>query len=117
VLQFLWGKSIGRRKILPRISPNKTWEGLLGGVATSMLVAIGLRFLTPFSTVEVLGVTLLVTLAGFAGGAVMSAIKRDFGVKDFGTALPGHGGVLDRVDSLCWAAPVFLHYVRFFHGA
>jgi phosphatidate cytidylyltransferase len=117
VLQFLWGKSLGRRKILPLVSPNKTWEGLLGGVATSMLVAVGLRFLTPFSTVETLGVTLLVTLAGFAGGAVMSAIKRDFGVKDFGTALPGHGGVLDRVDSLCWAAPVFLHYVRFFHGA
>jgi phosphatidate cytidylyltransferase len=117
VLQFLWGKSLGRRKILPRVSPNKTWEGLIGGVATSMILALAIRFLTPFSTGETLGVTLLVTLAGFAGGAVMSAVKRDFGVKDFGTAGPGHGGVLDRVDSLCWAAPVFLHYVRFFHSS
>lgn len=116
VLQFLWGKSVGRRKILPRVSPNKTWEGLLGGVATSMVLALAIRFLTPFGVGETLAVTLLVTLAGFAGGAVMSAVKRDFGVKDFGRSLPGHGGVLDRVDSLCWAAPVFLHWVRFFHA-
>ena len=64
---------------------------------------------------ETLIVALMVTVAGFCGGAVMSAVKRDFGVKDFGGLIPGHGGMLDRVDSLCYAAPVFLHYVRWFH--
>ena len=61
------------------------------------------------------GITLLITVAGFFGGAVMSAVKRDFGVKDFGELIPGHGGMLDRVDSLCYAAPVFFHCVRYFY--
>jgi len=73
------------------------------------------RFLTPFGVAETLGVGLLITLAGFAGGAVMSAVKRDFGVKDFGSVIPGHGGMLDRVDSLCYAAPIFFHYIRYFY--
>ncbi len=114
VLQFCWGKALGRHKIIPAVSPNKTWEGFLGGIGTVALVAVGLRYLTPFSAGEAAGIALLVGVAGFAGGAVMSAVKRDFGVKDFGKALPGHGGVLDRVDSLCYAAPVFFHVVRFF---
>ncbi len=114
VLQFCWGKALGRHKIIPSVSPNKTWEGFLGGIGSVALVAIPLRFLTPFSAGEAAGIAVLVGVAGFAGGAVMSAVKRDFGVKDFGKALPGHGGVLDRVDSLCYAAPVFFHVVRFF---
>jgi phosphatidate cytidylyltransferase len=115
VLQYLWGRTIGRRPVLPGVSPNKTWEGLIGGVTCATLLGLSVRFLTPFSAIETAGVSLLITLAGFFGGAVMSAVKRDFGVKDFGSLIPGHGGVIDRLDSLCYAAPVFFHYVRYFH--
>ena len=115
VLQFVWGKTLGRHKIIPAVSPNKTWEGFLGGILTTSLLALLLRFLTPFTPLETIGVALLLTVAGFFGGAVMSAVKRDFGVKDFGGLIPGHGGMLDRVDSLCYAAPVFFHYLHYFH--
>jgi phosphatidate cytidylyltransferase len=115
VMQYVWGKIFGRHKIIPAVSPNKTWEGFLGGIASATLLSLLIRFLTPFSTVETLVVSLMLTVAGFCGGAVMSAIKRDFGVKDFGSIIPGHGGMLDRVDSLCYAAPIFFHYVRYFH--
>jgi phosphatidate cytidylyltransferase len=116
VLQYVWGKTFGRHKIIPAISPNKTWEGFLGGIASTMLLSLLIRFLTPFSVVETILVTLLITVAGFCGGAVMSAVKRDFGVKDFGSVIPGHGGMLDRVDSLCYAAPIFFHYMRYFYA-
>jgi phosphatidate cytidylyltransferase len=115
VLQYVWGKLAGRRRIIPAVSPNKTWEGFVGGVASAVALSLLIRFLTPFGIGETLGVSLLVTVLGFFGGAVMSAVKRDVGVKDFGELIPGHGGILDRVDSLCYAAPVFFHYVRFFH--
>jgi phosphatidate cytidylyltransferase len=115
VLQYVWGKTLGRHKIFPTVSPNKTWEGFLGGIITASLASLLVRFLTPFSPLETVGVALLLTIAGFLGGAVMSAVKRDFGVKDFGGLIPGHGGMLDRVDSLCYAAPVFFHYLRYFH--
>ena len=115
VLQYVWGKALGKHRILPRVSPNKTWEGFVGGIASAVLCSLALRFLTPFSLGETVLVAALVTLAGFAGGAVMSAIKRDFGVKDFGALIPGHGGMLDRVDSLCYAAPVFFHYLWRYH--
>lgn len=115
VLQYVWGKTIGRHKIIPTVSPNKTWEGFIGGVLSATLLSLTIRFLTPFSVLETLGVALLISVAGFGGGAVMSAVKRDFGVKDFGGIIPGHGGMLDRVDSLCYAAPVFFHYVRNFY--
>jgi phosphatidate cytidylyltransferase len=115
VFQYVWGKVIGRTRILPTISPNKTWEGFLGGIATAIALSLLVRFLTPFSLGETLAASLLITVSGFAGGAVMSAVKRDVGVKDFGSLIPGHGGMIDRVDSLCYAAPVFFHYVRYFH--
>lgn len=115
VLQYIWGKSLGRHKIIPAVSPNKTWEGFIGGIATAMLLSLAIRFLTPFTIPETLLVSLMITVAGFFGGAVMSAVKRDFGVKDFGSVIPGHGGMLDRVDSLCYAAPIFFHYVRYFY--
>jgi phosphatidate cytidylyltransferase len=102
-------------EVIPSVSPNKTWEGLLGGVLSACALSLLIRFLTPFSVGETLFVALLVCGAGFLGGAVMSAVKRDFGVKDFGTLIPGHGGMLDRLDGLCYAAPVFFHYVRYFH--
>ena len=115
VLQYVWGKLLGRHKVMPGVSPNKTWEGLIGGVLSTALASLGLRFLTPFSTWETLLVALGIGLAGFFGGAVMSAVKRDFGVKDFGRLIPGHGGVLDRIDSLCFAGPLFFHYLAYFH--
>jgi phosphatidate cytidylyltransferase len=115
VLQYIWGKTFGRHKIIPTVSPNKTWEGFIGGIASAMLLSLAIRFLTPFSIKETLMVAFFITVAGFCGGAVMSAIKRDFGVKDFGSVIPGHGGMLDRVDSLCYAAPIFFHYVRYFY--
>jgi phosphatidate cytidylyltransferase len=115
VLQYVFGKRFGRHKILPTISPNKTWEGFIGGVIGASLLSLAIRFLTPFPVWETLVVALLITITGFFGGAVMSAVKRDMGVKDFGAVIPGHGGVLDRVDGLCYAAPVFFHYVRYFY--
>ncbi|HEY6309158.1 MAG TPA: phosphatidate cytidylyltransferase [Candidatus Angelobacter sp.] len=113
IFQYVWGKLLGKRKIAPEISPNKTWEGFLGGVATASLIGMGLWWMTPFSPLLALGMALLATLLGFAGGLVMSAIKRDRGVKDFGATIQGHGGILDRVDSLCFSAPVFFHVTRF----
>lgn len=116
VLQYVWGKTFGRHKIIPAVSPNKTWEGFVGGILSAMGLSLLIRFLTPFTVVETLIVSLIITVAGFCGGAVMSAVKRDFGVKDFGATIPGHGGMLDRVDSLCYAAPFFFHFVRYFHA-
>ncbi|MCG3194777.1 MAG: hypothetical protein DIJKHBIC_04044 [Thermoanaerobaculia bacterium] len=115
VLQYIWGKTLGRHKVIPLVSPNKTWEGLVGGVISASALSLVIRFLTPFALWECVAVALLITVVGFFGGAVMSAVKRDYGVKDFSSLIPGHGGVLDRLDSLCWAAPVFLHYIRYFH--
>ena len=107
VLQFVWGKSIGRKKVAPSISPNKTWEGLIGGVGSATLVGTALWWATPFAPDESGIMALVLTTMGFAGGLIMSAIKRDRGVKDYGAFIEGHGGMLDRIDSLCFAAPVF----------
>ena len=116
VLQYVYGKLFGRRKIAPAVSPNKTWEGFAGGIATATLLGTALWWATPFTPLEAAGMSLVTTLMGFAGGLVMSAIKRDAGVKDFGAAIAGHGGILDRIDSICFAAPVFFHLVRYFFG-
>jgi phosphatidate cytidylyltransferase len=114
VLQYVWGKLAGKHKIAPSVSPNKTWEGFLGGVATATLLGAALWWATPFTPLQAAGMSLVITLLGFAGGLVMSGIKRDAGVKDFGAVIEGHGGILDRIDSLCFAAPVFFHLVRYF---
>jgi phosphatidate cytidylyltransferase len=113
VLQYVWGKLAGRRKIAPVISPQKTWEGFLGGVLCATGLGTALYWATPFTPGQAAGFSLVITLMGFAGGLTMSAIKRDRGVKDYGELIPGHGGVLDRIDSLCFAAPVFFHLVRY----
>jgi phosphatidate cytidylyltransferase len=114
VLQYVWGKTIGRHKIAPSVSPNKTWEGFIGGIASATLIGAGLWWATPFTPWQSAGMSLAITLMGFGGGLVMSAIKRDRGVKDYGNMIEGHGGVMDRIDSLCFAAPVFFHLTRFF---
>jgi len=115
VLQFVWGKSIGRRPVAPKISPNKTWEGLIGGVGSATLAGAALWWATPFTPLAAGLMALMITMMGFAGGLIMSAIKRDRGVKDYGAFIEGHGGMLDRIDSLCFAAPVFFHLTRFFY--
>ncbi len=116
VLQYTWGKLLGRHPIAPRISPNKTWEGFILGVACATLLGTALWWATPFEAWESLLMSLAITLMGFFGGLTMSAIKRDRGVKDYGTLLPGHGGIMDRIDSLSFAAPVFFHLTRYFFG-
>ena len=105
VLQYIWGKTVGRRRLAPSISPNKTWEGLVGGIASATLLGTAIWWATPFSPGAAALMALTITIMGFAGGLIMSAIKRDRGVKDYGTLIAGHGGVLDRIDSLCFAAP------------
>ncbi len=111
VFQFIWGKLIGRHKIIPKISPNKTWEGFVGGILTTTIVGYFLRFLTPLNELETIVVSFLVACAGFIGDVVVSAVKRDIGLKDTGTLIPGHGGLLDRIDSLSISAPVFFYLV------
>ncbi len=113
VMQYVWGKSCGKRKIAPTVSPGKTWEGFLGGGATTVALGTALWWATPFSPLLAAGMAALIVLMGFAGGLVMSAIKRDRGVKDWGGAIAGHGGFMDRMDSLSFAAPVFFHVVRY----
>ena len=114
VLQYTWGKLFGKHPIAPHVSPNKTWEGFVGGVGSATLLGALLWWATPFNPWQAAGMSLVVNLLGFAGGLTMSAIKRDRGVKDYGTLIQGHGGVLDRVDSICFAAPVFFHLTRYF---
>jgi phosphatidate cytidylyltransferase len=115
VLQYVWGKSIGKRPIAPSISPNKTWEGLVGGIVCATAIGTAIAWATPFAPGEAALMALILTMMGFAGGLIMSAIKRDRGVKDYGSLIEGHGGVLDRIDSLCFAAPVFFHLTRYFY--
>ena len=114
VLQYLWGKTVGRHRIAPTVSPNKTWEGFVGGVLSATALGAALRWLTPFTPGQAGVLALVSCLLGFVGGLVMSSLKRDRGIKDFGALIPGHGGILDRMDSLVFAAPVFFHLTRFF---
>jgi phosphatidate cytidylyltransferase len=116
VTQYLWGKMLGKHKVIPKVSPNKTWEGLVGGVATTTLAALLLAgLLTPMDWRMGLLAGLLISGAGFIGDVTISALKRDIGIKDSGSLLPGHGGILDRIDSLTYTAPLFFHFVRYFY--
>jgi phosphatidate cytidylyltransferase len=114
VMQFIWGKIIGKHKILPKISPNKTWGGFIGGLISSVFIGYLMSFLTPLNDWQVIVVSFFIAGVGFVGDVVVSAIKRDMGVKDMGQAIPGHGGVLDRIDSLALTTPIFFHLVYFF---
>jgi phosphatidate cytidylyltransferase len=113
VLQYVWGKLAGRRKVAPELSPSKTWEGLVGGVASATALGAALHWITPFGPLYAGAIAFVVCLMGFLGGLVMSAIKRDRGVKDWGHMIEGHGGMLDRLDSVIFAAPVFFHVTRY----
>ena len=114
VLQYVWGKLFGKYKIAPKLSPSKTVEGFVGGVVSASVLGGLLYWLTPFNPVQAVLMSLLICLMGFLGGLVMSAMKRSMGVKDWGNMISGHGGMLDRMDSLCFAAPIFFHVVRYY---
>ena len=117
IFQYLWGKSIGGAKVAPLISPGKTYAGLIGGVLSTVVLA---GLLGPYLTILDLPRSLMggviIGLGGFAGDLSLSALKRDLKIKDFGATLPGHGGVLDRVDSLIFTAPLFFHFVYYGYG-
>lgn len=113
VLQYIWGKLFGRRPVAPSISPSKTVEGLVGGIASATLLGACLWWITPFTPLQAGLIAFVLTVMGFFGGLVMSAIKRDRGVKDWGRMIEGHGGMLDRLDSVIFAAPIFFHVLRY----
>jgi phosphatidate cytidylyltransferase len=116
VAQYVWGKSFGRRKIVPQVSPGKTFEGLLGGIVTTTVMAMLLApLLTPLDRWDAFAAGLLIGMGGFLGDITISSVKRDIGVKDSGTMIAGHGGVLDRVNSLMATAPLFFHFIRYFY--
>ena len=116
VAQYVWGKMLGKHKVAPTVSPNKTMEGLLGGVATTTVLAFALApWLTPLNHVQALAIGVLIGFGGFIGDVTISAIKRDLNIKDSGSLLPGHGGILDRLDSLTFTAPMFFHVVYFLY--
>ena len=118
--QYAWSQLPNKHVIVPAINTTRTWEGLLGGTASVMLVGALLWWATPFGGVYwwmSAVMSAVIALMGFAGSITMSAIKRDRGVKDYGTLIEGHGGVLDRIDSICFAAPVFFHFTRWWLGA
>lgn len=117
VLQYVWGKLVGRTKVAPTLSPSKTWEGLIGGTLSASAIGTTLYWMTPFTPLEAAGMCLLLTLMGFFGGLVMSAIKRDRGIKDWGHLIAGHGGFIDRLDSVIFAVPIFFHVTRYFWSA
>jgi phosphatidate cytidylyltransferase len=113
VFQYVWGKLIGKRRFSPNISPSKTVEGLVGGGLSAIAVGTILYPLTPFSPLQAAAVSTVIVIAGFFGGFVLSAIKRDLKAKDWGYVIEGHGGVLDRLDSITFAAPLFFHITRY----
>ncbi|MDA0577810.1 MAG: phosphatidate cytidylyltransferase [Verrucomicrobia bacterium] len=116
IAQYLWGKSLGKGKILPEVSPKKTWVGFVGGVATTACLSGAIApFLTPMGIREGLLIGAALAFFGFLGDVTVSALKRDLGIKDSGSALPGHGGILDRIDSLMFTAPLFVHYIRYYY--
>ncbi|MCG9582389.1 phosphatidate cytidylyltransferase [Vibrio tubiashii] len=116
VCQYVWGKSFGKHKIVPKVSPNKTWEGFVGGaltvIAASYLVA---PYLTPLTGAEGLVAGIIIAFSGFIGDLVISSVKRDLKIKDTSQLIPGHGGILDRIDSLMFTAPLFFHYIYYLY--
>ncbi|KAA5539612.1 phosphatidate cytidylyltransferase [Roseiconus nitratireducens] len=117
VAQYCWGRALGETKIVPKVSPNKTVVGMLGGVCSTTVLAAAIGpWLTFMDLLRSITAGLIIGVFGFAGDLSVSALKRDLGVKDCGYTLPGHGGVLDRVDSLTFTAPLFFHFVYYFYG-
>jgi phosphatidate cytidylyltransferase len=114
VLQYVCGKLFGKTKVAPIVSPSKTLEGFIGGGALAVLVGGALWWITPFSPLQALAMSFVIVLMGFLGGLALSAVKRSLGAKDWGSMIEGHGGMLDRIDSVSFAAPIFFHLTRYF---
>jgi phosphatidate cytidylyltransferase len=116
VCQYVWGKSFGKHKIVPKVSPNKTWEGFIGG-ATTVIVAsyFFAPYLTPLTSLEGIVAGMIIAFSGFIGDLVISSVKRDLKIKDTSQFIPGHGGILDRIDSLMFTAPLFFHYIYYLY--
>jgi len=114
VLQYVFGKLFGRHKIAPNVSPSKTVEGLVGGGGSTIAIGTALWWVTPFTPLQACGMATVIVLSGFLGGLALSAVKRSLGAKDWGSMIEGHGGMLDRLDSVSFAAPVFFHFTRYF---
>lgn len=116
-MQMFSGKMFGKHKIIPKVSPNKTWEGFIGGViGTTILSMLIAPVLTPFTLLQSAFCGSVLAIAGFFGDVTMSAVKRDMGVKDTSSLIPGHGGILDRFDSLIFTAPLFFHYFAYINS-
>ena len=114
VLQYVFGKLFGKHKLAPTVSPSKTVEGAIGGGLAAIAVGAALHVITPFTPLEAAGLSAVIVLMGILGGLALSAVKRSLGAKDWGTMIEGHGGVLDRLDSVAFAAPVFFHLTRYY---
>ncbi len=114
VAQYLFGKTLGRTPLAPRISPSKTVEGLALGAGAATLLGGALHGLTPFGVWGAFAMAFVAAAAGALGGLVLSAIKRSLGAKDWGTLVEGHGGMLDRMDSLAFSAPLMFHLANYF---
>jgi len=116
VAQFCWGKTVGKRPIAPKVSPNKTQAGFWGGLVTTTIIgALLAPQLTPLTIPQGLLAAAMIAITGFFGDLVLSAVKRDLQIKDCSQLIPGHGGLLDRLDSLMFSAPVFFHLTYYLH--
>jgi phosphatidate cytidylyltransferase len=113
IFQFTCGKLFGKHKIIPTVSPNKTMEGLIGGMILTTLVGSFLKFLLPINTDKTIILTILLCIVGFGGDITLSAVKREHGIKDMGTSIPGHGGMMDRLDSLAFTTIAFFYLIRY----
>lgn len=114
VLQYVFGKLFGKTKIAPVVSPSKTVEGFVGGATSATLIGAAMWWITPFTPLQSAGMAFIIVLMGFLGGLTLSAVKRSLGAKDWGTMIKGHGGMMDRMDSISFAAPIFFHLTRYF---
>ena len=114
VMQYVFGKLFGKTKIAPVVSPSKTVEGFVGGAASATLIGAAMWWITPFTPLQSAGMAFVIVLMGFFGGLALSAVKRSLGAKDWGTMIEGHGGMMDRMDSVSFAAPIFFHGTRYF---
>lgn len=114
VMQYVFGKLFGKHKLAPLVSPSKTVEGLVGGGAAAVAIGASLWWITPFTPLQSAAMSLLIVICGVLGGLALSAVKRSLGAKDWGSMIEGHGGMMDRMDSVSFAAPIFFHIARFF---
>lgn len=114
VMQYVFGKLFGKRKLAPTVSPSKTVEGLVGGGLAATGIGTALWWITPFTPLQSALMSALIVICGALGGLALSAVKRSLGAKDWGHMIEGHGGMMDRMDSVTFAAPIFFHVTRYF---